>query len=174
MPQPRRLLLAVIGDASVPEDDIRYRQARELGRLAVDAGFRVVTGGNRGVMEAASRGAHESEAYKEGDVLGILPGKDTEKANPWVDIALPTGLGHMRNGLVARADVVVAVGGGAGTLNEMTFAWMYKRPLIALDVGAGWSGEIAGRSFDQRQEAVVIRAETAAEAIEAALGLLAS
>ncbi len=172
MTPDRRRLLAVIGDASAPEDDPRYVGARALGRLAVDAGFRVVTGGHGGVMEAASRGAHESERYREGDVIGILPGPDGAQANPWVDIALPTGLGHMRNGLVARADVVVAVGGGAGTLNEMTFAWMHQRPLVALDVGVGWSSEMAGRTFDQRQAQPVLRATTAAEAIAAALDLL--
>ena len=169
MDRTRRPLLAVIGDASVAEDDPRYVGARALGRLAVDAGFRVVTGGHGGVMEAASRGAHESTRYGAGDVIGILPGPDATGANAWVDIALPTGLGHMRNGLVARADVVVAVGGGAGTLNEMTFAWMHQRPLVALDVGLGWSSEVAGRVFDTRQTQPVLRATTAEEAVAAAL-----
>ncbi|MEC7751248.1 MAG: acyl-CoA synthetase [Myxococcota bacterium] len=172
MDRKRRPLLAVIGDASVAEDDPRYVAARALGRLAVDANFRLVTGGCGGVMEAASRGAHESERYQEGDVIGILPGPDDAKANPWVDIALPTGLGHMRNGLVARADVVVAVGGGAGTLNEMTFAWMHRRPLVALDVGIGWSSEMGGRILDPRQDQPIQRANRPEEAIEMGLRLL--
>ena len=89
-------------------------------------------------MEAACKGAHASARYREGDTIGVLPHFDPAEANPWVDIVLATGLDHARNGLVANADAVVAVGGGAGTLCEMTFAWMYKRLIVAVAVpGAG-------------------------------------
>ena len=44
-------------------------------------------------------------------------------ANGWVDVAIATGMGEIRNGLIVRAsDAVVAVGGGAGTLSEIGFA----------------------------------------------------
>lgn len=166
----RRLLLAIIGDASVPESDPRYDLAREIGRLGVDAQFRILCGGLGGVMEAACRGAHESAGYREGDTLGLLPGFDPVAANPWVDIAIPTGLEHLRNGLVANADAVIAIGGGAGTLSEIAFAWMLKRPVIALD-SEGWSGKLAGRPLDARRKPdstagpTIIHARSAQEAV---------
>ncbi|MCC6524957.1 MAG: acyl-CoA synthetase, partial [Polyangiaceae bacterium] len=49
----RRNILAVVGDAGVSPGSAAYVAAFDVGRLAVDAGFRVLTGGLRGVMEAA-------------------------------------------------------------------------------------------------------------------------
>ena len=145
----RRPTLAVIGDAGALPGSAAYTAAFETGKLAVDAGFRVITGGLGGVMEAACKGAHASELYREGDTIGVLPQFDPGEANAWVDIAIATGLDHARNGLVANADAVVAIGGGAGTLCEITFAWMYKRLIVAITV-PGWSAELGGRRLDHR------------------------
>ena len=148
------------------EESETYVAARELGRLLIDAGFRVMTGGLCGVMEAASRGAHESACYREGDTIGLLPQGDPGEANPWVDIVLPTGMGHARNSLVASGDARVAVGGGAGTLSEIAFAWMFKRPVIALDA-PGWSREMGGRTLDHRRrpDGRVLTAASPAEVV---------
>jgi uncharacterized protein (TIGR00725 family) len=79
----------------------------------------VVCGGLGGVMEAACRGAKGAG----GTTIGILPGVDRSAANPFVDVAIPTGLGEARNALVVRAaDALIAVGGGYGTLSEIAFA----------------------------------------------------
>ena len=67
-------------------------------------------------MAAASRGA----ASAGGAVVGMLPGDDRSDANEWVSVAIPTGLGELRNGLIVRsADAMVAVGGAYGTLSEV-------------------------------------------------------
>jgi len=146
----RRLILSVIGDGTVMEGSPQYELARRLGALAISARFRVACGGLGGVMEAACRGAHESPEYREGDTLGLLPGLEPEQANPWVDIPIATGLGHLRNALVAKADVVVAIGGKAGTLSEIALAWIEHRPIIALGA-VGWSGKLAGAAVDDRR-----------------------
>jgi uncharacterized protein (TIGR00725 family) len=145
----RRPTIAVIGDAGVKPGSPVYDAARVLGALAVDNGYRIVTGGLGGVMEAACRGAHESSAYREGDTIGILPHDDPNHANPWVDIAIATGMNHTRNALVANAHAVVALGGGAGTLSEIAFAWTLRRLVVALDV-PGWAARLAGAPLDQR------------------------
>jgi uncharacterized protein (TIGR00725 family) len=141
--------VAVIGDGTATEGSATFRLADELGERLVDAGFRVVTGGYGGVMEAACRGAHRSAAYQPGDTIGVLPGHDVDAANRFVDIALATGLGNGRNMVVAHADAVVAVGGGAGTLSEIAFAWMYGRLVVGFR-GPGWSGRLAGERLDDR------------------------
>ncbi len=143
----RKPLIAVIGDGRVPRGSVEAELAEELGRLLVEAGFRVLTGGLGGVMEAACRGARGSPGFQPGDTVGLLPGFDPAEANPWVDVPIATGLDHLRNGLVASADAAVAIGGGAGTLAELCHAWILKRMVIAFRI-AGWSGRVADAPLD--------------------------
>jgi uncharacterized protein (TIGR00725 family) len=138
----RRHAIAVIGDGDTAPGALGCRLAEETGQRLVDAGFRVVTGGLGGVMEAACRGARSSPSHVPDSIVGILPGHDASDANPYVDVAVPTGLGHTRNLLVAHADAVVAVGGGAGTLSEMAMAWVFGRLIVAFRID-GWSGKLA-------------------------------
>lgn len=143
-----------------------------VGRGLVDAGLRVATGGLGGVMEAASRGARSSSRWNDGAVIGVLPGLVAADANPFVDIVIPTGMNYGRNTiLVAMADVVIAVGGGAGTLSEIALAWQHGKPIVALDLGEGWSGRLAGEALDRRRSDTVHRASTAREAIALAVSL---
>jgi len=147
----RRLLLAVIGSGDAQPGDQIYREALAVGTFGVAAGFRIQTGGLHGVMEAAHKGARESSAYRDGDTVALLPGADPDAANRYADIVIPTGLGRARNTLVAAADAVIAVGGGAGTLSEICFAWMRERPIVAIEVD-GWSGRVANLSLDDRRK----------------------
>jgi hypothetical protein len=142
-------IVAVIGDGTISEGTGAWRLAENLGELLVDAGYRVLTGGLGGVMEAASRGAARSAAYMPGAVVGLLPGDDPAAANAYVDVSIATGMGHLRNALVARSDALVAIGGGAGTLSEMALAWIERRLLVAYRV-EGWSGRLAGTRLDDR------------------------
>jgi uncharacterized protein (TIGR00725 family) len=161
----RRRIVAVVGNSRPPPEALPV--AESLGRQIVEAGWRLVTGGKGGVMEAASRGAHTARGYREGDVLGILPTGDRASANSYVDIAVPTNLGYARNVLVvATADAVVAVGGGAGTLSEIAMAWQLGRPLVGLEV-AGWSSKLAGQALDDKRGDVITPASTPEEAIAA-------
>ena len=69
--------------------------------------------------------------------IGLLPGSDRADANPYVSVAIPTGLGELRNGLIIRAaDAVVAVGGAYGTLSEVALALRAGVPVVGLDTWA--------------------------------------
>jgi len=166
----RRRLVAVIGDANVPPGSPKDLLAEEVGRLLVDTGFRVLTGGLGGVMEAACRGARSSSHYQPGDTVAVLPGHDPADANPFVDVVIASGLDHVRNSIVAHADAVIAIGGGAGTMSEICLAWIYKRLIVALRVD-GWSGKLADQRVDERvrypdePEDRVFGASTAREAV---------
>ncbi len=119
--------VAVVGAGEA--DELQHDHARRLGRALAQAGAIVVCGGLGGVMEAACQGASEAG----GLTLGILPGTDRAAANPYVDVAIPTGLGELRNGLVVRtADAVVAVGGAFGTLSEIALAIKTGVPVVGL------------------------------------------
>ncbi|MBN8643682.1 MAG: LOG family protein [Planctomycetes bacterium] len=147
--QSRRKVIAVVGDAVVSAGSPKDVLAEEIGRALVDAGYRVMTGGLGGVMESACRGAKSSSRYAQGDTIGVLPGHDPAEANAHVDIVIPSGLDHVRNSVVAHADAMIAIGGGAGTMSEICLAWIYKRLIIAMRVD-GWSGRVAGQRIDDR------------------------
>ncbi|KQY22923.1 hypothetical protein ASD16_09965 [Cellulomonas sp. Root485] len=123
--------VGVVGPSSADERELR--EAEALGRGLAQRGHVVVCGGLGGVMEAVSRGA----AGVGGVVLGLLPGTDRADANPYVSVAVPTGLGELRNGLLVRSsDVVVSVGGSWGTLSEVALAVRTGVPVIGV---AGWT-----------------------------------
>jgi uncharacterized protein (TIGR00725 family) len=151
-----RSYVAVVGAgvASAREDS----DAEAVGRGLGEAGVVVVCGGLGGVMEAACRGARSAG----GATVGILPGTRREDANPYVDIALPSGLGEMRNGLIVRAaDAIVAVGGEFGTLSEIALALKAGKPVVAL---GGWELARAGEPVD-----AIERATSPQDAVERAL-----
>ncbi len=105
--------------------------------------------------------------------MGVLPSLHSDSANPYVDIAMPTGIGLARNALVvAMADVVVAVRGATGTLSEISLAWQFGKPVIGITGLGGWSEELAGRRLDHRQDGVVQPAASAAEAVAKARQIL--
>jgi uncharacterized protein (TIGR00725 family) len=120
-------LISVIGAGS---PDAKARQwAQEVGRLVAGRGFGVVCGGLGGVMEAACQGCNEAG----GLTVGILPGTDADQANPWVRVAIPTGMGQVRNVMVVMAGCgAIAVAGGPGTLSEIGHAMKMGRPVVGL------------------------------------------
>jgi len=105
-----------------------HAMAETAGRLAAQAGFVVLTGGGSGVMEAASRGAVQAG----GLAVGILPSGDFAWGNAWSSIVIPTSIGYARNVITAHAgDVMIALPGGWGTLQEVTFAIELGRPILS-------------------------------------------
>ncbi len=128
--------------------------AREVGRLIAQRGVALVCGGLAGVMEAAARGAKEAG----GVTLGLLPKDDRGDANPYIDLAVPTGMGEGRNFLIIRAaEALIAIGGGYGTLSEIALALKTGKRVVGLKTT--WQG-IPG----------VIEAASPEEAVEKALG----
>jgi len=120
-----RPYIAVCG----PGTSERDAEAHAVGRGLAQAGAIVVCGGLGGVMAAAARGAAEAG----GTVIGLLPGDDRSGANPYLTVAVPTGLGELRNGLIVRtAEVVIAIRGGWGTLSEVALARKIGRPVVGL------------------------------------------
>lgn len=110
--------------------DRELELARELGLQLARGGAVILCGGLGGVMEAACAGAHRGGAV----TVGLLPGDDRTVANEHVDVAIATGLGEVRNALLARGcDAMVAVGGEWGTLSEIALALKLGRPVVALE-----------------------------------------
>jgi uncharacterized protein (TIGR00725 family) len=137
--------------------------AEAIGELLAQAGQAVVCGGRDGVMAAVCRGAKQAG----GVTIGILPGYDPAEANPWVDHAIPTGMGHARNAIVvASGDAVIAVGGGFGTLSEIGLALKMGKRVVAL---GSWDLEAARLRRFQADGGEFLIAESAEVAVQLAL-----
>lgn len=151
------LHVAVVG-AHRPHENFEAL-AHEVGRLLGQAGVTVINGGGPGVMAAVSRGVKEAG----GRAVGILFEGHRDDANEWLELSIPTGMGHFRNALVVRsADVVIAVGGAWGTLSEIALARCFDRPVVLLE---SWGLERPdGEPLD------VLLATTPEEAVQLALG----
>jgi uncharacterized protein (TIGR00725 family) len=126
--EPPVAYVAVAGADGDVAGDVLDR-AEAVGAELARCGAVLVCGGLGGVMEAACRGAREAG----GVTVGILPGEDRTAANRWVSVAIATGLGELRNGLVVRcADSVIAISGGYGTLSEVALALKSGKPVVGL------------------------------------------
>jgi hypothetical protein len=144
-----RARIAVIGGNR--PDRLSLKAAYRVGQLLAEKGVILTCGGLGGVMEEAARGCREAGGLS----LGILPGKDPEEANRFIDIPIATGIGYNRNSIVVlNADAVIAIDGEYGTLSEIAFGRIFGKKVIGLNT---WS--IDG----------VIAATTPEEAVELAL-----
>jgi uncharacterized protein (TIGR00725 family) len=167
------ITIGVIGQGEIGPDDAGQISniAEAVGAAVARRGAVLVTGGRQGVMEAASRGAKGAN----GVTIGFLPTMDRADANPYVDIIFPTGLGRARNLIIARGcDALIMVGGGAGTLNELTIAYAEGRPVVVVRGSGGWADRIAsvlydGKYLDERKIVEISISDGAEEAVAIAI-----
>jgi uncharacterized protein (TIGR00725 family) len=181
----RKVIIAIIGTSSASKEVVKA--AELLGELLIDNGFRIISGGLSGVMEAVSKGGQRSDKHQDGDIIGILPGFHKSDANEFVDIVIPTGFGFARNLIIINsADVVVAIAGGSGTLSEIAFAWQFQKPIIGLDFkpedalidkmaalsktdfmkSIGWSSLMSGLKLDETRTDKIYSARNPKEVLE--------
>lgn len=154
-------MISVIGGAECSEDEASF--AEEVGRQIANLDYGVVCGGRSGVMEAACRGVYLAG----GLTIGILPTVDLKQANPYLTVALPTGLGQARNVLVVLAgDVVLAIGGGFGTLSEIGQALKHGKPVLGYRT---WEAK-----HDNSVELPILRVQSPDQAIETIQSLMES
>lgn len=150
----REPLVAIIGPGEA--EPFLLSLAEEVGRGVANMGATVLTGGRGGVMAAACKGAKEAG----GRTVGILPDPEPSPLNPYLDVAILTDMGQARNAIIATtADVLIAVGGGYGTLSEIGIALRRGKSVVGL---ATW--DIPG----------VHSVDTPAVALSAAAEVLAS
>ncbi|MBN2423629.1 MAG: TIGR00725 family protein [Calditrichaceae bacterium] len=121
-------LIGVIGSGQCDLDvqNLAYQVGLEIGKK----NYGLVCGGLGGVMEYAAKGCHESG----GLTVGILPQEDAEYANPYIDLAIPTGMGVARNLIIVRSALgLIAVTGRYGTLSEIAYALQLGKPVVGLN-----------------------------------------
>jgi uncharacterized protein (TIGR00725 family) len=101
-----------------------------------------------------------------GQTIGILPEDTSTEANPFIDVTIPTGIGIARNIVIINtADIIIAAGGGSGTLSELAFAWQKGKTVLCLSQFGGWASELAGKDIDNRNKGLLVKVETIEEII---------
>lgn len=169
----KKLQIGVMGSAAdLEKNQDLYELAYEIGGLIAKQGDILVFGAEKdydSLSTAACRGAKDNN----GLTVGITYGKD-HKTYENADVIIATGLergGGREFSLVLSCDVVIAVSGGSGTLNEMVVAYQAGIPIVALINTGGWADKMAGQYFDGRNRLKVEAATTTKEAVEKATKL---
>ncbi len=161
-------IIAVCGGSSAPPE---YEAIAETtGELIAAEGWWLICGGLESVMMAACKGARK----KGGFTIGILPDGDVTTANEFIELPIATGIGYSRNSvIVATADAIISIDGAEGTLSEMCYALVYKKPVvvIALEDEPVDYGGIRVDKHNSPGLTVVRDAAAAIQAVKVQLGL---
>jgi uncharacterized protein (TIGR00725 family) len=132
---PLRVPIGVIGPREAT--DAQLAAALEVGELLGDCRLTVICGGREGVMQAVGEGV----ARVGGLSIGLLPETDPAAANPYVGVAIATGIGEARNALIARASFcLIAIGDSFGTLSEVALGRQFGKLVIGLEGAADVEG----------------------------------
>ena len=109
--------VSVFGSARVKPDHPDFALAEDVGRLLVEEGYAVITGGGPGIMAGANKGASEAGGLSIG--LGIeLPFE--HGMNPWVDLGVNFRYFFARKTMFVKyAEGFIVLPGGFGTFDEL-------------------------------------------------------
>ena len=171
----RSLQIGVMGSVTVPQDKQRLHElAENVGRCIADQGAVYVFGaeGHDGHLpDVAYRGVRAQGGW----ALAITKGKEKHlfRDNDRT-VIIPSGMVHGSGweAIIAFAsDAMIVIGGGAGSLQEMTIAYQADIPIVALRGTGGWADKLADASLDYREKAKVIGASDPAEAVRLACKL---
>jgi hypothetical protein len=153
----KKLQIGIIGYAGLDEypekveiNKAVYEKAYQLGKALAENNCIVVTGGKSGVMEAANKGCREGGGIS----VGVVTGDKRFTANKYVDVEVVSGMYNCGEEmcLITMCDAVIVLGGGAGTLQEITIAYRKAKPIFILEGLGGWGGELEKIKYlDQRK-----------------------
>jgi uncharacterized protein (TIGR00730 family) len=147
--------------------------AKEMGHLIGATGKTLVYGGmDSGLMGIVANGALEAQ----GKVTGIIPKslKDSERIHPSLtETILVQDLWERKRKMFKRADAIITMAGGFGTIDEVleAFYWAdlgsHAKPIVFVNTDNYWDGFITFiRSLPDFHEQFIIVASTPQEAIE--------
>jgi uncharacterized protein (TIGR00730 family) len=170
--ETQQRIVTIFGGSKCRESDLEYSQALRVGELLADSGFTICTGGYSGVMEAASRGAHE----RGGRVLGITMNQFKSAPNRYLTEKIPSAHFYERlQRLITQSVGYVALRGGMGTVTEISLVWnklqtgvLDPRPLVLLGdcwppIVNGWQRHLVVTDKDVR---LLEFAQTPEEAVD--------
>ena len=165
--------IAVIGSAGDHGfSEAAEKFARELGREIAARGHALFYGPElkmASLSQIAARSARDSGGRTIGVAIGCArTGFYDRQAAEHVIYTDCSGGAGREVVLANSADVVIAIGGGSGTLTELSIAYMNCIPVVAFRGSGGWSDKLIGEFLDQRQKFRIAGADSALEAVSLA------
>ena len=168
----KKYQVAVIGPAGPeeypedkrPENSI-YEQAFSIGQLLAKENCTVITGGKSGIMSTAAEGA---KTVPGSITVGVVKGKVRFTSNKFIDVEIVSGAsadGLDEYQIITMCDGVILLGGGAGTLEEITIAYRQEKLIVALQGTGGWADKLAGTYLDERERVLIESADTPRAAV---------
>ena len=134
---PLKAPVSIIGPNEATAEQVTV--AAEAGAIVGRMGLAVLCGGRGGVMKGAAQGA----ASAGGQVIGLLPNDDPSQANPYVTVAIASGIGEARNAIIAQAGAcLIAVGASYGTLSEVALGLRLGKCVFGLAGAAHVDGVV--------------------------------
>lgn len=165
----KKIQIGIMGSA----EDLNYSEdavlfAKELGKEIAKSGNILVYGAEKEYSSLSTNAA--IEASKNGGItVGVTPGKKKEVYGDFLPtVLIPCGLdmgGGREFTLVLSCDVIIAIGGGSGTLTEMAIAYQAGIPIICINKFDGWSKKMVNEYFDDRKRIKCLEAKTPKEAV---------
>ena len=159
-------IIGIIGSSAPLCTDEMYKFTQSLSFELAKRGYSIVCGGLGGVMDAAARGVSQA-MNPQAQSLCLIPQDTPQVASKFCDFVLPTGMGRARNMLIINtAQILIAIGGGAGTLSEIALAWQQEKTIIAITAFDGWARRLAGQKLDTKNNGLILPAATIEEALD--------
>lgn len=138
--------IAIFCSASPAIDPVYFEKARELGCWMGQNNKTLVYGGaNIGLMECIARSVKENG----GTVMGVVPTKLEERGrvSDLLDVTFRTDtLSDRKDIMMQEAEVMVALPGGVGTLDEVFHAMAagildyHRKKVIFYNINGFWNG----------------------------------
>ena len=121
--------ITIFGSAVPAEDDAQYKFAYQLGALLARNGFNICSGGYKGIMEAASKGAYDNGGF----VYGVTIELWNKEPNQYITVEVrEEKLFERITKLLELGDAYVILQGGTGTLLEFAAVWEYANKNIQM------------------------------------------
>lgn len=172
----KKIQIGIMGSA----EDLNYSEkalqfAKELGREIARNDAILIYGAEKEYSSLSTNAAMEA-SKNNGITVGITGGKKKEVYGDFLPtILIPCGLeigGGREFNLVLACDVIIAIGGGSGTLTEMGIAYQAGIPIVTIDCFSGWSKKMSNKYFDERKRIKCVSASSPKEAVTTALSLV--
>ena len=171
----KKIQIGIMGSA----EDLNYSNealtfTKNLGRLIAESGNILVYGAEKEYSSLSTNAAMEASKYN-GITVGVCPGKKKEIYGEFrPTVLIPCGLeigGGREFSLVLSCDVIIAIGGGSGTLTEMAIAYQAGIPIVTVNKFNGWAKKLSNKYFDDRKRLKCVSVDNEKDALEKAIEL---
>lgn len=172
----KKFQIGIMGSAA----DLNYSKealacAKKLGQLIAQSGHILVYGAEKAYSSLSTNAA--IAASKNGGItVGITYGKDKNIYGDFCPtVLIPCGLelgGGREYTLILTCDIIIAIGGGSGTLTEMAIAYQANIPIITINKYPGWAKKLSNKYIDKRHRLKCLGINTPEEALNLALKIL--